>query len=624
MSSSIWLEPGQHIQWKGETYRLVRVVDLFYALGGHLETGEMQRIPIKEIEFNPEPHGDSEKESISIDLSLITDEEMAEANRRHKMIEPLLLTADRTRSAVEKVASQEDVSVATLYRWIAAYEKTGKISSLINRRRSDKGQSRLEEEQEHILMITIQENYLTDNRETIEYGYREYQAKCHRAGVPPCSQSTFARRVEEVAPKEKAERRHGKKYARERFGSATENFPGGKFPLQSVQIDHTQPNVILVDDELREPIGRPWVTFAIDIFSRMILGFYLSLSSPSATSVGLCLSNAMMRKEPWLALRGIDTDWPTWGIMDTVYADNGADFRSTSVNRACREYGIRLTWRPLGRPDFGGHVERLMRTVKTDLSNLKGTTFRNPLDRGDYDSEGRAIFTFSEFEHWLTIYITKYYHRKLHSSINLPPIKKYEQGLLYGDQERPTGLPDPIGDERRLYLEFLPFIERTIQRAGVQFDNIYYYHPSIAKWIGVPCPYGNKYLFKYEDHQISHIFFLDPDTQDYLEIPRVRRDAPNMTRYELKKANARIVEQGKAAVDEQGLIEAHIELKEIQEKSLHKSKSARRMKQRKKESTKAVVHVQAAGKLLDDKPQEALSDQLTSGAITPFDDIDGR
>jgi len=36
------------------------------------------------------------------------------------------------------------------------------------------------------------------------------------------------------------------------------------------------------------------------------------------------------------------------------------------------------------------------------------------------------------------------------------------------------------------------------------------------------------------------------------------------------------------------------------------------------------VHVQAAGKLLDDNTQDTLSDKLTSGAIKPFDDIDGR
>ena len=52
---------------------------------------------------------------------------------------------------------------------------------------------------------------------------------------------------------------------------------------------------------LRLPISRPYVTFAIDIYSRCIAGFILSLEVPSAVSVGLCLTHIAMDKAPWLA-----------------------------------------------------------------------------------------------------------------------------------------------------------------------------------------------------------------------------------------------------------------------------------------------------------------------------------
>jgi putative transposase len=49
-----------------------------------------------------------------------------------------------------------------------------------------------------------------------------------------------------------------------------------------VQIDHTEVDVFLDDDETRNTIDiRPWLTLAIDVFTRMIVGFHLSMDKPS-------------------------------------------------------------------------------------------------------------------------------------------------------------------------------------------------------------------------------------------------------------------------------------------------------------------------------------------------------
>jgi transposase InsO family protein len=78
------------------------------------------------------------------------------------------------------------------------------------------------------------------------------------------------------------------------------------WPLSLVQIDHTLVDVIVVDSITREPIQRPWLTLSIDVCSRCVPGFHLSLEPPSATSVALCLAHAALPKEGWLAARGID------------------------------------------------------------------------------------------------------------------------------------------------------------------------------------------------------------------------------------------------------------------------------------------------------------------------------
>jgi putative transposase len=83
-----------------------------------------------------------------------------------------------------------------------------------------------------------------------------------------------------------------------------------------VQIDHTLVDVIVVDSATRTPIQRPWLTLAIDVYSRCVVGFYLSLEPPSATSVAMCILHAALPKAPWLAARKIDETWPIQGIIE--------------------------------------------------------------------------------------------------------------------------------------------------------------------------------------------------------------------------------------------------------------------------------------------------------------------
>jgi putative transposase len=57
-----------------------------------------------------------------------------------------------------------------------------------------------------------------------------------------------------------------------------------------VQIDHTVIDLIVVDERDRQPIGRPYLTLAIDVFTRCVVGMVVTLEAPSAVSVGLCLA----------------------------------------------------------------------------------------------------------------------------------------------------------------------------------------------------------------------------------------------------------------------------------------------------------------------------------------------
>ena len=137
-------------------------------------------------------------------------------------------------------------------------------------------------------------------------------------------------------------------------------------PLEIVQIDHTRVDVVVVDEETREPIGRPWITLAIDLFTRMVTGFHLTMAAPSRLSTGLALLHAVHDKTAWLREREIEAPWPVAGLPETLHSDNGSDFRSRAFVRACRDSGIKIIWRIPGEPHYGGHIERLIGTVAFD------------------------------------------------------------------------------------------------------------------------------------------------------------------------------------------------------------------------------------------------------------------
>ena len=119
--------------------------------------------------------------------------------------------------------------------------------------------------------------------------------------------------------------------------------------LEIVQIDHTQSDITVVDRWLRRPLGRPWLTVAIDIASRCVVAIYVSMERPNAATVALTLSRIVLPKEVWLKHLGLEVSWPMHGIPEVIHLDNAAEFHGKALKRGCIQYGIELMYRPIKR-----------------------------------------------------------------------------------------------------------------------------------------------------------------------------------------------------------------------------------------------------------------------------------
>jgi len=64
-----------------------------------------------------------------------------------------------------------------------------------------------------------------------------------------------------------------------------------------MQIDHTPVDVIVVDSLTRKAISRPWLTLAIDVATRVVMGMSVTLESPSIHPFGLAGIDARLSTE---------------------------------------------------------------------------------------------------------------------------------------------------------------------------------------------------------------------------------------------------------------------------------------------------------------------------------------
>ena len=197
------------------------------------------------------------------------------------------------------------ISRATLFRWLKRFRQDERTSTLLpGRRGPSAGMQPFAPAVLAIVEQHFQKLFATRRKPTLTRFQREVAADCRMAGVQPPSIRRLSRWLKTKNQADLMRRREGADKS-ERLFLAT---PGGleaKSPLDIVQIDHTKVDVTVVDPVTRLPIGRPTLTLAIDVSTRMAMGFYLSLEAPSLTAVALCLTHAVIDKTAWLASRGI-------------------------------------------------------------------------------------------------------------------------------------------------------------------------------------------------------------------------------------------------------------------------------------------------------------------------------
>lgn len=538
-------------------------------------------------------------------LLTVSDEAWEHAVRAAAVIGALADLPRLGHDRVDDAAAELGVSRRQLYVLLDRWRRGGGlVSDLLPARSSGgRGRTHLPDAVEAIVIESIRKGFLTRQRRTVAAVYRDILAMCRTQGLPAPSRMTVERRIAQLDPVEQVTRRQGPDEGRSRL-SAAGPVPPVRRPLDQVQIDHTVVDVIVVDERHRLPIGRPYVTVAIDVFNRCIVGLVVTLEAPSALSVGLCLAHMVTDKRAWLERVGTSVVWPMAGKPVELYLDNAAEFKSEALKRGCEQHGVKLRYRPPGQPHYGGIVERVIGTMMQAVHDLPGTTFSNPRERGSYDSEKRATLTLQELERWFALAVASY-HGQVHRGLGQTPAGRWRAGIKGG------GEPVLVTDAAAFLIDFLPVIRRSVTRTGFTIDHVQYFSDVLKPWIAKREKLG-RFVIRRDPRDISRIWVLDPEGGTYVDVPYRRMSHPPVSVWEQRAAITQLRAAGRDEVDEEALFRTIEQMREVVNAAAVSTKRARRTVERRTEAP-----VARRPKL---SPPPVSSDE--GGVISPYAEIE--
>jgi len=456
----------------------------------------------------------------------------------------------------------------TVVRWRKKYiESSGDLASLVTERHK-MGNREKRTQGDEIYFDKALERLLDAKRPTVSTAYKYYKdliiienEKIVEGKIPTISYTAFNKRIKALPPYPLAVARHGKFKADQWFAYCSSHISPTRI-LERVEIDHTPLDLILLDDELLIPIGRPYLTLLIDVFSGCIMGFHLSYKCPSNVSAAKAISHAVKPKS--LDFLGIElqNDWPCYGKIENLVVDNGAEFWSKSLEHACHAAGINIQYNPVRKPWLKPFVERFFGVINQYfLSELPGKTFSNILEKEEYKPEKDAIMRFSTFVEEFHRWIVDVHHQESDSRETRIPIKQWNKGF---DVYPPLKMSDEEDDRFSVLMRISD--ERTLTRNGFKFEELMYdstalsdyrkHYPQTKETI--------KKIIKIDPDDISKIYVYLEELSSYIEVPCTDPSGytKGLSLYEhktIKKINREIIRESK---DSLGLAKARMAIHE--------------------------------------------------------------
>ncbi len=260
----------------------------------------------------------------------------------------------------------------------------------------------------------------------------------------------------------------------------TETFLNG--PCDSAQIDATIGDVYLVSQSDRSKIiGRPTIYFLMDSFSRMVMGFHITLESPSWRSATMCILNAMEDKVEFCAGYGVEIseeDWPCHHIPGALVGDRG-EMESAAADLLVNQLNMRIENVPPYRGDLKAIVEKHFDLTHVDLAEIPGKMGKDAGKRCAEDYRLSARLTLNEFIavviHIVLMYNNHHYMEKYGKTMQMRQmgVKPIPREIWNFGMKYLTGAQRTLSKAAVRYA-LLPSGKASITTNGILFNKLYY------------------------------------------------------------------------------------------------------------------------------------------------------
>jgi len=267
------------------------------------------------------------------------------------------------------------ISRGTIWRWVRRYRSSnGKLESLYPQDRSDRGKSRVLDEETALGLIRLRQEM---PQATVATLIKQVQTRGIVNPTTALCPSTVYRLLQEhrrMNPKAAVDRR--------------------KFEAECVndlwQSDVMHGPRVLVSGKRQ----KAYLIAILDDHSRLIphAQFYLNERLSSYTD---CLKQALA----------------TRGLPRKLYVDNGSAFRCKQLEHICACLGVALIHSKPYTPEGRGKIERFFRTIRSEFL---------PGFRGE---------SLSELNEVLALWLEDVYHRRPHGSTGQAPFARFTENL---------------------------------------------------------------------------------------------------------------------------------------------------------------------------------------------------
>ncbi len=380
-----------------------------------------------------------------------------------------------------------------------------------------------------------------DKLEILEFG-RALEIPRDPDRVKMCTRRIFAMEIERARSGKALSIAFNQRARKQRYGGGGVAQEPVRF-LQYVQLDDTPfPMVFVIDAVRGVPVGIPTVTIAIDVFTRVILGWDITFEPPSyASYMRTMLHTALPKRMP----KEIECDpilaralMETCGrIVGHAVVDNAKALTGRSAQDAASDVGHGLRWAGVHEPTHKPHVESCIGKLEDLIRDeLPAATWDIPLMREfGYDPSTQAIVTIERFREIFAIIVAKYNTSEHDGLIGRFPID------VWIEQRAQHGL-DMVRDVDHLRRAIGQLVEVEFRGEGAIIEGLRYgsdgsddrypvtnedllFNLGMARGVAADTKKRtfHKVKFKYDPNDMSVAWMFDEHLGEYIEIPCAMR-----------------------------------------------------------------------------------------------------